>query len=258
MHTVAVKLPVKVYSMDKLTKKTLHKVSRTLMHDTFKFPDYALKIHKLISLKFNNTYIVGGAVRNLFLKKKVVDVDIATSATPQQIKQIFNVAKIKYDSTHEKFGVIIAQVGKHKIEVTTFRTEQYTSGRFPKVAFTRSAKKDSIRRDFTVNALYYSPELNQILDFHNGQSDVKTGILKFIGNPTKRIQEDPLRIVRAHRFALQYKLKFENKTELALQNNLHLLKNISTNRIQREVNQINLQNRKILQKTLQKVIHSNA
>ena len=259
MRTVAVKLPVKVYFMNRQSKKTLNKVSRnSIMLDAFKLPAYALKVHKLISLKFNNTYVVGGAIRNLFLKKKIVDVDIATSGTPKQIKQILNTSKISYDGSNEKFGVIVALVGKRKIEVTTFRTEQYRKGRFPIVAFTKSVKKDSQRRDFSVNALYYSPELKQILDFHEGMADIKTRALRFIGNPDRRIDEDPLRIVRAYRFAIQYNLKIDVKTKLSLQSNLHLLKKVSAKRIEREINQINFSKRKILQKSLLKVIHSNA
>jgi tRNA nucleotidyltransferase (CCA-adding enzyme) len=244
--------------MTKLSKKTLTKVSRNFMPGTFKFPQYALKVHKLISSQFKDTYIVGGAVRNLLLKKKVVDVDIATSATPKQIKQIFDAAEIKYDSTHEKLGVIVALIDKYKIEITTFRTEQYGKGRFPKVTFAKSTKLDSDRRDFTMNALYYSPELKRILDFHKGTEDIKNKVVRFIGSAEKRIQEDPLRIVRAYRFALQYNLKLQSKTKRALENNLHLLKKVSATRIAREINQINFANRKKLEKTLQKVIHSNA
>ena len=252
MRIEELELPVKVYSVNKLSKTV---PNTFIVRGTFKFPQYALKIHKLISSHFKETYFVGGAVRNILLKKKITDIDIATSATPKHIMHILDQAGIKYLNTNEKLGVIVAQLSGHKIEITTFRTETYSKGRFPKVAFIKSPKVDSKRRDLTINALYYSPELKQVLDFHRGLRDIENKTVRFIGDPDKRIKEDPLRIVRAHRFALQYNLKFEGKTALALQQSAHLLKNISATRVQREINVVQQKN---LQKILQKVIHSMA
>lgn len=240
--------------MNKLSYKSKNKVSR-LSADTFILPKFAKEIHNIISSKYEHTYIVGGAVRNFFLKKKITDVDIATSATPTQIVQILEQSKIKFSALHSKLGVIVACKGDQKIEITTFRTEIYKSNRFPTVRFVKSAKKDSERRDFTVNALYYSPQTKQILDFHNGLKDIHNKTLRFIGNPLKKITEDPLRIVRAHRFALQYNLKIDRESLSILNSNLNLLKKVSKTRLQKEINAVKQKN---LRNTLQKVIHSNA
>ncbi len=215
----------------------------------FIVPKIASKIHNIISFGFPKTFFVGGAVRNFLLGKKIIDVDIATSATPKQIIKLLEQNKIKYNSKHAKFGVIIAE----GIEITTFRKDHYSASRYPTVVFTRSAKTDSIRRDFTINALYYNPITKELLDFYGGTKDIKKRLIRFIGDPAKRITEDPLRIVRAYRFSLQYKLKFAKETEQALKLNMHLLKNISQTRLAKEINCLASKN---LQKQLQKVIHN--
>lgn len=220
-----------------------------------KLPNFAIDIFNILVKQFPKTYIIGGAVRNILLKEKVRDLDIATSAKPDQVEKLLKKNHIPHSSAHKKFGVIVARSSREQtIEIATFRAEVYGKSRFPKVTFIPTPKQDSLRRDFSINALYYSLEANAILDFHDGLDDILNKKIKFIGNAKKRILEDPLRIVRAYRFALQYNLSIDKKTETLLQTNKHLLKKISSARIKREINSLTP---KKLQKTLQKVIHSN-
>ncbi|HET8962960.1 MAG TPA: hypothetical protein VFM99_03635 [Chitinophagales bacterium] len=219
------------------------------------FSKFSLEIHNLIYESFPETYFVGGAVRNLLLGKKVSDYDISTAATPSQIVKLFKKKGVSYSDDHANLGVITARKHTQKIEITTFRKELYSQSRFPKVSFVTNAKTDSNRRDFTINALYFNPVTKEILDFHNGLKDLQKQSLKFIGNSLKKIKEDPLRIVRAYRFQLQYKLKIDAVTQRTLNKNKSLLKTISKARIEKEINAVKHNS---LQKILQKVIHSNA
>ena len=223
------------------------------------FPEFALEVVEILSAEFPDSYFVGGAVRNILLNKKIVDVDIATSAKPAQVVRLLKLQGIECLTEHQKLGVITAssRSAKNKpqnLEITTFRKETYThKSRFPKVVFVKSALVDSARRDFTVNALYYSPISKQLLDFHNGLTDLAERKLNFIGNAKKRITEDPLRIVRAFKFSMQYNLQIDKKTLQLLQTNLILIKKVSKVRVQKEINSVASQK---IRKQLQKVIHS--
>ncbi len=220
-----------------------------------KLPYFAVCVVEMLEKHFPKTYVVGGAVRNLLLKQKVGDTDIATSAKPEQVMNILKMNGIKYSAEHKKFGVILAKSNaKQTLEITTFRTDTYNKTRFPKVSFITSPAQDSRRRDFTINALYYSLSEGAVMDYNDGLEDILNKNLAFIGNAKKRIQEDPLRIVRAYRLALQYNLTIDKKLENILQSNLPLLKKISSARIEREIKVVTSQK---IKKQLQKVIHSN-
>ncbi len=206
--------------------------------------------------KYPKTYIVGGAIRNILLKRSVGDVDIATSATPEQVIKCLKEKGILFSSAHKNFGIIVAisKTGK-KVEIATFRKEVYGKSRFPKVTFVPNHKKDSVRRDFTINALYYSVKDNEVTDFHDGLKDILDKRIRFIGNIKNKITEDPLRIVRAYRFALEYNLKIDTKLENILSKHKNLLQKINPDRVQREINCVASQK---IRKQLQKVIHSNS
>ncbi len=238
--------------MNNFTKKVSRKVA-----DTFIFTKFSVHVFDLLYEKFPETYFVGGAVRNVLLGEKVTDSDIATSAPTKQVASILKMNGAKFSLVNEKFGVVVAYNDTKKIEITTFRKDHYADTRFPKITFAKDAKTDSLRRDFTINALYYQPARRKgfpkILDFHEGLEDIKKRQIKFIGNAQKRIEEDPLRIVRAHRFALQYNLEFEKETLAALQKNINLLKKVSKARVEREINSTASQKIRI---ALQKVIHN--
>jgi tRNA nucleotidyltransferase/poly(A) polymerase len=200
-----------------------------------KLEKFGAKIYFLLVENFSQTFFVGGAVRDLLLNKKVTDIDIATSATPDEVVKILNQNHINYTSTHKKFGAITAQSNSLSIEITTLRKDLKGDSRYPKVNFIKNAKQDSQRRDFTINSLYLSLKLNAILDFQKGLVDLKKRQLKFIGSPVKRIHEDPLRIIRALRFQLVLKLNFEKETYKAIKNNFILIDKISNLRIQKEI-----------------------
>lgn len=219
------------------------------------FSKFSLQVINALSVKFPETYFVGGAVRNILLNKKITDSDIATSARPEQVCALLKSSKISFSDEHKKMGVVIAKKAGETIEIATFRKEEYGKSRFPKVIFITDSRVDSDRRDFTGNALYYSPITKELLDFHGGLKDLALHKLKFIGNVKKKITEDPVRIIRAYKYSAQYNLKIDTLTHNILQKNIHLLKQLSSQRLQKEIESVTSQK---IKKELQKVIHSNA
>lgn len=145
-------------------------------------------------------YIVGGSVRDILVGEIPSDLDFTTPATPEKIREIVNPLGSMWD-VGEKFGTVGVIINNEKIEITTFRTEQYIPGsRKPDVAFTTSLKEDLARRDFTVNAIAIKVPGNKIIDPFNGYADLQKKILRSPSNPTKMVRDDPLRILRAIRF----------------------------------------------------------
>ena len=149
-------------------------------------------------------FMVGGSVRDYLLRLPLTDMDLVTDATPEQEKNFLDNA----DYTFERFGSIKLFYKDVKFDITTLRKENnYVDARHPnRIEFTDKLDVDVLRRDLTINALYLSKEL-EVLDFIGGQRDLEKHIIKMIGDPLKRIQEDPLRIVRIYRF--KYDLGFE-------------------------------------------------
>ncbi|MDE2312292.1 MAG: CCA tRNA nucleotidyltransferase, partial [Patescibacteria group bacterium] len=196
------------------------------------------KVFFLLVENFPRTFFVGGMVRDLLLQKKVSDIDIATQATPRQVANILAEAHITADLTHQRYGVVTAKNQKLSVEITTFRSERYKNGRYPKVKFITQPKVDSNRRDFTINSLYFSPIHGKVLDFQQGLEDLKKKQIKFIGNPEQRLKQDPLRLVRALRFAITLQLAIEKTSNLALKRNFVLLKKLSASRLQSEIEKI--------------------
>lgn len=178
-------------------------------------------------------YFAGGAVRDKLLDKEPKDIDIATSAKPEQIENIFK----KTIPVGKQFGVIIVVEGGINFEVATFRKEgEYLDFRRPSAVTFSDAKTDALRRDFTVNGLFYDPLNKKIIDFVGGQRDIRDKIIRFIGSATERINEDNLRILRAIRFKNILKFKYAPGLEKLLKKNINLLKNVSAERIRDEVN----------------------
>ena len=203
-----------------------------------KLEQFGFLIYNLLVDNFPQTFYVGGMVRDLLLGKSVTDIDIATSATPDDVIKILRQNKINYNSTYKNFGVIVAKSSNLSVEIATFRKDSYTKSRYPKVAFVNSPKQDSQRRDFTINALYLSPKSNSILDFHSGLRDLKIRSLKFIGNPSTRIKQDPLRIIRVLRFAAALNLNLDAATESALQKNKKLISTLTQTKISNELSKV--------------------
>lgn len=219
------------------------------------FSTFSLNLHALIYDKHPKTFFVGGAVRNMLLFENILEVDIATVATPAQITALLKRNRIQFSDAYKSMGIIVAKHNREAIEIATFRTEEYGVNRFPNVSFTTDIIADSARRDFTINALYFNPITKEICDFHNGLKDIKLRKLRFIGSVKNRIVEDPLRIVRAYKFALDYNLKINLQTKKLLSKNLFLIQKVNTKRVEKEINKLK---NKILKNKLRKVIHSNA
>lgn len=199
-------------------------------------PKSAITIMKLLNLRYK-TYFVGGCVRDYIRRKAPHDWDITTSATPNQVKGCLSGYKIL--DTGIKHGTVSVITDDNTYEITTFRSDgQYTDGRHPDaVHFIPSITEDLSRRDFTMNAIAMSAD-GTILDPFGGEGDIKNDIIRCVGNPVQRFQEDPLRILRALRFASKLNFSIDPETASAMFKTAHLLSKVSVERIQSEFNQI--------------------
>ncbi len=195
-------------------------------------PDYIKKIISKIEENGYEAYIVGGAVRNMLLGISPDDYDITTSCTPDVLCNIFQ----KTVNTGIKHGTVTVITDGGCAEVTTYRIDgQYHNHRSPEmVKYVSRLQDDLARRDFTINAMAYN-EKTGIIDLFGGKNDLKNKIIRCVGEPNLRFKEDALRMLRAIRFASRYNFKIEAKTYDALVDNLHLLKNISNERIYSEL-----------------------
>jgi len=167
-----------------------------------------LKIFQSISSysEWSEVRYVGGCVRKILNNENYDDIDLATNLDPQQIKECLNANNIKFFETGIKHGTITATIEKQNFEITSLRKDIATDGRHAEVLFTKDWNEDSSRRDFTINSIYADIDGN-IFDPNDGANDLKNGIVRFIGNPEKRIKEDYLRILRYLRFFSAYSLK---------------------------------------------------
>ena len=177
------------------------------------------------------SYIVGGCVRDCILGRTPKDWDITTQALPYQVKSLF---KTTVDSGLEHGTVMVIKKGTG-YEVTTFRIDgRYLDGRHPEsVEFTPSLKEDLKRRDFTINALAYSKEKG-VIDLFGGIKDLGRGLIRCVGDPMARFDEDALRIMRSVRFSAQLGFKIEKKTRRAIRRSAKKLGSVSTERIRAE------------------------
>ncbi len=181
-----------------------------------------------------SAYVVGGAVRDALRGQKPHDYDLCTSATPEQMKEVFNCErKIETGISH---GTLTILIDDKPLEITTFRKEtDYTDFRRPdNISFVKSIDEDLSRRDFTVNAIAYSP-YDGFIDLFNGRKDLENKILRAVGNADERFSEDALRILRGFRMSSEYGFEIEQNTKNALKSNANLLLNISAERISTEL-----------------------
>ena len=179
-------------------------------------------------------YAVGGCVRDSLLGKTPNDWDITTSAKPEDMKSVF--ADFHCIDTGIKHGTVTVVIDGEPLEITTFRLDgEYEDNRHPKsVTFTSNLGADLGRRDFTVNAMAYSKKTGTV-DLFGGQNDLKNKIIRCVGDPDRRFNEDALRILRALRFASALNFEIEEKTAQSLLKNRALLGNISEERIAKEL-----------------------
>ena len=181
-------------------------------------------------------FVVGGAVRDLLLKRTPKDFDVATNATPEQVHKVFRRSRI----IGRRFQIVHVMFGSETIEVSTFRGSHLSddvgaqiadSGRILRDNVFGSHEEDAIRRDFTANALYYDPHTEEIFDFHNGLPDLKAGVLRIIGNPETRYREDPVRMLRAVRLSAKLGLKLDPATETPIPKLADLLHDVPPARL---------------------------
>lgn len=178
--------------------------------------------------------LVGGCVRNYILGRKINDYDLATKYKPEKLISIFEKNNVKYYKSGIDFGTITAIINGKSFEITTLRKDIKPDGRHTLVEFTDNYEVDAARRDFTINALYCDINYN-IYDYFNGISDIKKGILRFIGNPEKRIIEDNLRILRFFRFYSYYSYSLDYKSLKACEKFANKICNLSKERIAKEL-----------------------
>jgi len=192
----------------------------------------ALKIVKRLQDKGHQAVFAGGAVRDMLLGDDPHDIDIATSANPDQVINLFKNTK----SVGKSFGVVLVRYGDTDFEVATFREDgTYSDGRRPDSVLFSSMGKDSSRRDLTINSIFYDPVRERVLDFNKGHQDLCDKIIRFVGDPNKRIQEDNLRILRAIRFAIKLGFTIDKKTWSAIIMNAEKINNVSEERISEEL-----------------------
>ena len=181
---------------------------------------------------------VGGCVRKIIKDEKVDDIDLATNIEPTKVKQALENKKINYFETGIKHGTITAVIENNKFEITSLRSDIKTDGRHAEIEFTTNWVKDAERRDFTINSIYADINGN-LFDPFDGKKDLENGILKFVGDPEKRIKEDYLRILRYFRFFAIYSKK-DHQTEIkkTIKKNIVGIKKLSSERLLDELKKI--------------------
>lgn len=210
---------------------------------TFKINETVQEIISIIKKNDEEAYVVGGCIRDMIMDKTPKDWDITTSALPSQTIDFFKKTRFRTIDLSKKHGTIVLFKDDKSYEITTFRTEdEYTDHRHPdQVEFVKALEKDLERRDFTMNALAYS-ESKGLVDMFNGKEDISNKIVRCVGDPMKRFNEDALRILRGIRFSSQLEFEIENRTFKAMKKKIDLIRFISMERIQNEFNKIILSN----------------
>ncbi|MBL6707616.1 MAG: CCA tRNA nucleotidyltransferase [Planctomycetaceae bacterium] len=178
----------------------------------------------------------GGCVRDLLVGREPKDYDVATNARPEQVRDVFG--KRRTLSVGESFGVIVVLGPKSagQVEVATFRTDGcYIDGRRPESVVFSSPEEDAQRRDFTINGMFYDPLKKQVLDFVGGEKDLAAGVLRAIGDPHSRMEEDKLRMLRAVRFAATFEFDLDEATADAVRSMADQISVVSAERIAQEL-----------------------
>lgn len=208
----------------------------TILNRTMPLPSSVEYVLSKLKENGYQAYVVGGAVRDFLMGKTPHDYDLTSDALPSQISDVFK--DFYQEHSGEKHGTIRVIIDHKPIEITTFRCDEgYTDYRRPdNVEFVKDVYIDSKRRDFSINAFYYSE--GHIYDFHEGLEDLNNKVIKTIGNPSTRFHEDALRILRAIRFSAKLGYEIESKTKTALLDCKEELNLISKERILIELKEI--------------------
>ena len=203
-----------------------------------KFSPLALEIVKKLKKSGYQAYLVGGCVRDSLVGIKAKDFDVSTDATPEEVKKIFRSSRI----IGKRFRLVHVFSRNELIEVSTFRADtsktnnssgivKDSEGKILRDNVWGTLEEDCIRRDFSINALYFDPVENHLCDFHDGLKHIQKKILVSIGNPLVRFEEDPVRSLRAIRFSSKLKFKISNDVKEAIYQKGNLLENISNARM---------------------------
>ena len=194
---------------------------------------HAIKVCEVLQHEGYQAYIVGGAVRDLIVGLEPKDFDVATNATPEQVRPLFRRARI----IGRRFQLVHVVFGQEIIETSTFRApasesqETDENGRILRDNEFGTLAQDAARRDFTINALYYNPTTEEVIDYHQGVEDLKHRVVRMIGDPRTRYREDPVRMLRAVRFAVKLNGKIDPASEEPLQSMAGLIENVPASRL---------------------------
>ncbi|NOY17070.1 MAG: polynucleotide adenylyltransferase PcnB [Gammaproteobacteria bacterium] len=204
---------------------------------------HAMTVLKVLRQKGYDSYLVGGCVRDMLLGLEPKDFDVATNARPEQVRHAFRNGRI----IGRRFKIVHVRFGREVIEVTTYRgapakthQDERThrvgeEGRLLADNIYGNLDEDAMRRDLTVNALYYDPATDELLDYHDGLADIKQGLLRVIGDPVERYREDPVRMLRVVRFASKLGFEIESSASEAMDQHASLLTNVPAARLFDEV-----------------------
>ena len=204
---------------------------------------HAMTVLKGLKQKGYDSYLVGGCVRDLLLGLEPKDFDVSTNASPEQVRRVFRNARV----IGRRFKIVHVRFGREVIEVATYRGAPASSnqdesthrvgeeGRLLADNIYGTRDEDAIRRDLSVNALYYYPTSDEVLDYHDGLADIKQGLLRIIGDPSERYREDPVRMLRVVRFASKLGFEIDPSASVALDQHVDLLTNIPPARLFDEV-----------------------
>lgn len=197
-------------------------------------PAHALTVVERLERYGYEAYVVGGCVRDSLMGRTPADWDVCTNALPEEVLRVFS--RFHVIKTGLQHGTVTVMVSRQPVEVTTFRIDgQYSDNRHPDaVSFVSHVEEDLSRRDFTINAMAYSPTRG-LVDAFGGQEDLAAGLIRCVGEPDERFHEDGLRILRALRFASRFRFALERETAYAIHRDRHLLENVSAERIFKEL-----------------------
>ncbi|BAO44187.1 polynucleotide adenylyltransferase PcnB [Thiolapillus brandeum] len=222
------KLPI---TTPAIISRSEHSISRANISEP------ALKVLYRLKKSGYQAHLVGGGVRDLLLGREPKDFDVATNATPEQVKACFGNARI----IGRRFRLVHVRFGREIIEVATFRSLQFQQGEQSDEGMVLrdnefgTIEEDALRRDFTVNALYYNISDFSVVDYSGGMADLEAGLLRLLGDPETRYREDPVRMLRAARFAAKLGFNIEASTEEPIPRLGHLLAEVPSARLYEEV-----------------------
>lgn len=201
---------------------------------------YAVKIVRELRAAGFEACWAGGCVRDELLGRQPDDYDIATSATPKQIRKLFGHKRTL--AVGAAFGVIVVLAERRsagQFDVATFRSDgKYSDGRHPDDVSFGTAEEDAARRDFTINGMFYDPVAEELIDYVGGKADLEAGLIRAIGDPEERFAEDKLRMLRAVRFAARFDFEIERATRNAVEKHVVEINVVSPERIAKEMEQL--------------------